>query len=93
MLYQKLVGQITVIPKPDKKGVTLEDMNIKGEYSGLPYDLVIDGIIQEDNLHKISKDKEWLKKQVKKFNMKPKEALIVTINGKGEIFCQRKESK
>lgn len=68
-------------------------MNIKGEYSGLPYDLVIDGIIQEDNLHKISKDKEWLKKQVKKFNMKPEEALIVTINGKGEIFCQRKESK
>ena len=68
-------------------------MNIKGEYSGLPYDLVIDGIIQEDNLHKISKDKEWLKKQVKKFNMKPEEALIVTINGKAEIFCQRKESK
>lgn len=93
MQYQKLVGQITVIPKPDKRGVALEDLNIKGEYSGLPYDLVIDGIIQEDNLHKISKDKEWLKKQVKKFNMKPEEALVVTINGKGEIFCQRKESK
>lgn len=68
-------------------------MNIKGEYSGLPYDLVIDGVIQEDNLNKISKDKEWLKKQVKKFDMEPEEALIATINGKGEFFCQRKESK
>lgn len=68
-------------------------MELKAEYSGLPYDLVIDGIIQEDNLQKISKDKEWLKKQVKKFDMKPEEALIVTINGKGEFFCQRKEKK
>lgn len=68
-------------------------MELKAEYSGLPYDLVIDGIIQEDNLQKISKDKEWLKKQVKKFDMKPEEALIVTINGKGEFFCQRKEEK
>lgn len=93
MLFQKLAGQITVIPKPEKKEVTLEDLNIKGEYSGLPYDLVIDGVIQEDNLNKISKDKEWLKKQVKKFDMEPEDALIATINGKGEFFCQRKESK
>lgn len=83
-------GQITVIPKPEKKGVTLEDMNIKGDYEGLPYDLVVDGVIQEENLHKISKDAEWLKKQVAKFDMKPEEALIVTINGKGKIFCQKK---
>lgn len=93
MLFQKRAGQITVIPKPEKREVTLEDLELKAEYSGLPYDLVIDGIIQEDNLQKISKDKEWLKKQVKKFDMKPEEALIVTINGKGEFFCQRKEEK
>jgi len=83
-------GQITVIPKPEKKNVTLEDMNLKGSYSGLPYDLVIDGVILEDNLHKISKDTKWLEKEVSKFNMKPEEALVVTLNGKGEIFCQKK---
>ena len=83
-------GQITVIPKPEKQNVTLEDMNIKAEYAGLPVDLVVDGVIQEENLRKISKDKNWLEEEVKKFNMKPNEALIVTINGKGEIFCQKK---
>ena len=86
-------GQITVIPKPEKRGVTLEDMNIKAEYSGLPYDLVIDGIILYDNLHKISKDKKWLEKEVAKFNMKPEEALVVTLNGSGEIYCQKKVGK
>ena len=29
----------------------------------------------------------------KKFNMKPEEALIVTIDGKGQFFCQKKENK
>lgn len=83
-------GQITVIPKPEKKAPTLQDLNIKSEYSGLPYDLVIDGVIQEENLHKISKDIKWLEKEVGKFDMKPKDALIVTLNGKGEIYCQKK---
>ena len=84
-------GQITVIPKPEKQNATIEDLGLKAEYEGLPYDLVIDGVVQEENLQKISKNKEWLEKEIQKFNMKPREALIVTINGKGEIFCQKKE--
>ena len=86
-------GQITVIPKPNKKTPNLEDLGINGEYTGLPYDLVIDGVILEDNLHKISKDRKWLEKEVGKFNIKPEEALIVTLNGKGEIYCQKREKK
>ena len=86
-------GQITVIPKPEKRNVTLEDLKINAEYSGLPYDLVIDGVILEDNLHKISKDKKWLEKEVGKFNMKPEEALVVTLNGNGEIYCQKRMGK
>ena len=54
---------------------------------------MIDGVIQENNLQKISKSKEWLEKEVGKFNMKPEEALIVTLNGKGDIFCQKKVKK
>ena len=46
----------------------------------------------KDNLKKIGKDVIWLEKEVKKFNMMPVDALLVTIDGKGQIFCQRKES-
>ena len=46
----------------------------------------------DDNLKVLGKDREWLKKQVKKFKMKPEEALVVTYDGKGQIFCQKKES-
>ena len=66
-------------------------MQLNSEYSGIPYDLVIDGVVLKDNLQKIGKDIVWLKKEVGKFGYGPQDALIVTLNGKGEIFCQKKE--
>ena len=72
-------GQITVIKKPD--------------FEGIPYDLVIDGKVMNENLKKLGKDYTWLKNEIKKFKIKPEDALIITIDGKGEIFCQAKEVK
>ena len=46
-----------------------------------------------ENLKKIGKDEKWLQKQVEKFKTKPQDALIVTFDGKGQIFCQEKQNK
>lgn len=86
-------GEVTIIQKPEKRNTIPEDFNITPEYEGIPYDLVIDGKILNDNLKKIGKNYSWLVKEVKKFNMKPEEALVVTLDGKGQIFCQQKEKK
>lgn len=86
-------GQITVIQKPDKRTTTPKDFNILPEYEGLPYDLVIDGKVMQDNLKSIGKDYKWLAKEIKKFGMKPEEALVVTLDGGQQIFCQKKEKK
>ena len=84
-------GQINVIQKPNKRTTIPEDFNIEPEYEGISYDLVIDGNIMYDNLSILEKDYKWLKKEVKKFGYKPEEALVVTIDGKGQIFSQKKE--
>ncbi len=86
-------GEINVILKPEKRNPTLEDMNIKSEYDGISYDLVIDGVIQRENLSKINKDYKWLESQVSKFGFEPEQALVVTIDASGKIFCQKKEGK
>lgn len=86
-------GEISVIQKPEKRNTIPEDFNITPEYEGIPYDLIIDGRIMYDNLKKIGKDEIWLKKQVDKFKIKPENALIVTFDGKEQIFCQEKERK
>lgn len=86
-------GQVTIIPKPAKRNTIPEDFGIEPEYEGIPYDLVIDGIVMEENLRKIGKDYNWLKKEVKKFKITPEEALVVTVDGKYQIFCQAKNKR
>ena len=86
-------GEVTVIQKPDKKNLTLSDMGIQAQYEGLPYDLVVDGKVMYENLKKLGKDYNWLKKQLKDLNATPEEMLLATIDGKNQIFCQIKESK
>lgn len=84
-------GEITVIQKPNKRTTTPEDFNIMPDYEGIPYDLVVDGKVMQDNLQAIGRNYAWLRKEVSKFNMYPEQALIVTFDGKGRIFCQRRE--
>lgn len=85
-------GDVSVIQKPNKRNVITEDLKLEVEYEGIPYDLVIDGKIMYDNLKKIGKDYNWLKKEVDKFKINPENALIVTFDGKGQIYCQEKEN-
>lgn len=86
-------GDVTIIQKPEKRNVTTEDLNLNVDYEGIPYDLVVDGRIMYDNLKKLGKNYIWLEKEIKKFGFKPEQALVATIDGKGQFFCQQKEEK
>ena len=77
-------GEVTVIQKPEKRNLIPQD------YEGIPYDLVIDGKVMDENLKAIGRDNIWLERELKKFDAKPEDTLIATIDGKGSIFCQKK---
>lgn len=81
-------GQVTVIPKPSKRNTIPEDFNIEPKYEGIAYDLVVDGKVMYKNLEKLGKNYTWLVKQTQKFGIKPEEALLVTIDGDNQFFCQ-----
>ncbi len=85
-------GQISVIEKPNKRSIIPEDIGITPEYEGLSYDLIIDGKVMTDNLKILNKTYEWLEAEVLKFGYKPKDALLVTIDGRGQVFSQKKIS-
>ena len=86
-------GQLTVIQKPEKRNTIPEDFGITPEYEGIPYDLVIYGKIMYENLKAIGRNYKWLCKEVEKFKIKPEEALVVTFDGKNQMFCQAKKGK
>ena len=83
-------GQKKKKKKPEKRNTIPEDFNIYPEYEGITYDLVVDGKIMQKNLDAVGKDYQWLEKELSKMNIKPEEALIATLDGKGKIFCQKK---
>ena len=86
-------GEVTVVQKPNKRNTIPEDFGIMPEYEGLSYDLIVDGKVMTDNVQKIGKNYEWLRKQVEKFNAKPEDIFIATIDGKGQFFCQKTKGK
>ena len=82
-------GEISIVYKPNKREVIVEDLEIKPKYDGIQYDLVVDGKVMFDNLKILGKDYEWLKNKMEEFKIKPEQALVVTLDGKGEIFYQK----
>ena len=57
------------------------------------HDLVVDGKVMYKNLEKIGKNYKWLERQSEKFGIKPEEALIITIDGNNNFFCQPLQNK
>lgn len=63
-------GQLSVLPKADKKPLTPYHMKIQTTSLGLEKDIIIDGNIMEENLKSAGLDKEWLNSELNKQNIK-----------------------
>ncbi|CUU48619.1 YetF domain-containing protein [Clostridium beijerinckii] len=59
-------GQLSVLPKADKKPLTPAQMNIKTTSEGLMKDVIIDGNIMNENLKSTGMDENWLNSELKK---------------------------
>jgi uncharacterized membrane protein YcaP (DUF421 family) len=58
-------GEISILPKPEYRPLTPNDMKIKVSKEGLCSNVIIDGKIMYNNLKNIRKDEKWLNKQLK----------------------------
>lgn len=63
-------GELSVLPKADKQPLTPKHMNIQTTSSGLTRDIIIDGIIMEENLTSVGLDKKCLTTQLNSQNIK-----------------------
>lgn len=84
-------GEITVIPKSQKRPICPADLNIPTKYEGIPVTLIIDGYVFEQNLSKINLSKEWLKNELSKFGVQDmKQVLLASLDTEGNLFYQLK---
>ena len=87
-------GELSIIPKSQKRQITPEDLNISTEYEGIPLPLVIDGKLIDLNLKKLNLTKEWLNSELQKFDIPSyKDAFFVSLQTNGSLFFQKKSRK
>lgn len=87
-------GDLSVIPKENKKAATVEDIyeKEKQNYEGLPITLIIDGRVNYDNLKKANITEKWLLSRLKTKGIKRiKEILFCYIDENKELFIQKKD--
>ncbi|NLD47492.1 MAG: DUF421 domain-containing protein [Clostridiaceae bacterium] len=87
-------GQLSVIPKSQKRAVNAQDLNIPTEYDGIPLDLIIDGKINYDNLKKSKLDELWLQNELNKLGAgEIKNILFASLDSQGNLYWQQKDLK
>lgn len=86
-------GDLSIVPKSHKRPVTMEDMHLRSSYDGLPFSIILDGHVNEDNLEKANLSKEWLDSQLHSHGINNvKEVLICYIDAKKELYIQKKDA-
>ncbi len=87
-------GNLSVVPKSQKRAVIPEDLGIETNYEGLPIPLILDGKVQYDNLSEAKLTIQWLRSELEKQNVSDlKRVFLASIDTDGNLFYQtRKEN-
>lgn len=87
-------GDLSIIPKSNKRPPTVEDVKASPVYEGLPTSLIIDGKINYGNLKYLNLDEYWLKEVLKQNNVDNiEDVFFCSIDESKDIFIQKRFNK
>ncbi|MDD4401746.1 MAG: DUF421 domain-containing protein [Desulfitobacteriaceae bacterium] len=85
-------GQISALLKPEYQPLTPKDMKLKVSPTGISTELIYDGILIEENLKQLNKDKAWLLGQLKMQGIHDEsEVFLATLNPAGSLYVDKYE--
>lgn len=85
-------GQLSVLPKSQKRPLCPEDINIPTNYEGLCYSLILDGKVDSQNLKSVGLTEKWLRNELNKFGIDDvKDVFLASLDTNGTLFFQRKQ--
>ncbi len=86
-------GDLSVIPKSQKRPLQPEDLKISTSYEGLPLSLIVDGKVKMGSLQKAQLNMEWLQNELQRHGVKrPTDVLYASLSTDGALFVQARES-
>jgi len=85
-------GQLSILLKPENLPLTPKDVKIPASPSGISTELIYDGVLIEENLGQLNKDKAWLLKELKKLGIHDvSEVFLATLNPAGSLYVDKYE--
>lgn len=79
-------GQISFMPYPHKRPVTAADLKTVPESDYLHYNVIMDGIVLEENLHAAGFDRKWLQNELRLQDIKDiKKIFLATVDESGAL--------
>lgn len=90
----EISGKISFSSKTGDDKVTKSDMKIKFQDEGIPANIIIDGVLLENNLKNMNRDRVWLDKELKKRGYDDyNEILLMTLTDKNKINIYNKNEE
>lgn len=86
-------GELSVFPFPEKMPASAADAGIRVKAQKLPVTVISDGILLEENLKALGKDRTWLKAMLKKQKADIAGTLLFMADGDGNVYFQSKEGR
>ena len=87
-------GKLNVIPFPNQRPVTAEQLGIDAGDEAYPFIVISEGRILEANLKHIGRDRNWLNKQLSKQGLPgPEHVFLMTADQSGHIYFAKKEEQ
>lgn len=83
-------GQLSILPKDKNRPLTPDDMKITVLQSGVEAVVIQDGKVLERNLKATGNNIEWLKKELKKQNIKTNEVFIAFCDNNNTLKVHKK---
>lgn len=76
-------GDVSFLPFAENHPATPKNIGIEVQAAELLYDVILDGRIVDDALHKAGKDRDWLKKQLREAGYKTEREVLLAQTGSG----------
>ena len=86
-------GNLSVFPYPKYKPADAMAVGITPKQQFLPYTIIADGVVYEENLALSGLDEGWLQRTLAHYRCRQKDVLLLMTDGGSHITFQRKEER
>lgn len=84
-------GNLSVFPYPKERPASARDAGIRARQQYLPYTIISDGELMEENLLKAKKDSTWLRQVLEEKGASVKDTWLLTVDKSNHVVFFRKE--